>query len=97
MRYLVESYLPVAGAEGQADVDASARAGAAELAREGAPLRYLNCIFVPEDEMCLLMYEAASPELVRDACHRAGIDCERVLEAAGGLEVGSHSLEEGSL
>jgi hypothetical protein len=91
MRYLVESYLPVAGAEGQAEVEARVRTAAEELAREGAPLRHLNCIFVPEDEMCLLMYEAASPKLVRDACHRAGIECERVLEAAGGLEVGSRA------
>jgi hypothetical protein len=97
MRYLVESYLPVVGAEGQANVEASARAAAEELAREGAPLRHLDCIFVPEDEMCLLMYEADSPELVREASRRAGIECERVLEAAGGLELGSHASEEGSL
>jgi Protein of unknown function (DUF4242) len=97
MRYLVESYLPVAGAESQAEVEGRARAAAEELAREGAPLRHLNCIFVPEDEMCLLLYEAASPELVREAGNRAGIECERVLEAAGGVEVGSRESEEGSL
>lgn len=97
MRYLVESYLPVAGPEAQAEVETRARAAADELAREGAPLSHLHCIFVPEDEMCLLLYEAASPELVREASRRAGIECERVLEAAGGLEVGSRTLKEGSL
>ena len=96
MRYLVEAYLPVAGTKGQAEVEARVRTAAEQLAREGAPLRHLNCIFVPQDEMCLLLYEAASPELVRQACQRAGIDCERVLEAAGGAEVGSHPSEEGS-
>ena len=95
MRYLVESYLPVAGAAGRAEVEARARAAAEELAREGAPLRYLDCLFVPADEMCLLFYEAASPQLVRDACLRAGINCERVLEATGGAEVGSQQSEEG--
>jgi hypothetical protein len=94
MRFLVESYLPVAGAEGQAEVVARARAAADELARDGAPLRHLECIFVPEDEMCLLLYEADSPELARDASRRAGIECERVLEAAGGLEVGSRAKED---
>jgi hypothetical protein len=94
MRFLVESYLPVAGAEGQAEVVARARAAADELAREGAPLRHLECIFVLEDEMCLLLYEAESPELAREASRRAGIDCERVLEAAGGLEVGSRAKED---
>lgn len=96
MRYLAESYLPVTGAERQAEVEARARAGADELAREGAQLRHLDCIFVPEDEMCLLLYEAASPELVRDACRRAGIECERVLEATGGPQVSSRASEEGS-
>jgi hypothetical protein len=94
MRYLVETYLPRAGAAGPAEVEARARAAAHELAREGAPLRHLNCIFVPEDEMCLLLYEAASPDLVRQASHRAGIECERVLEATGGLEVGSPASKE---
>jgi hypothetical protein len=94
MRFLVESYLPVPGAEGQAEVTARARAAADELAREGARLRHLDCIFVPEDEMCLLLYEADSPELAREASLRAGIECERVLEAAGGLEVGSRTKEE---
>ena len=94
MRFLVESYLPVADAEGQAEVAARARAAADELAREGAPLRHVDCIFVPDDEMCLLLYEANSPELVREASLRAGIECERVLEASGGLEVGSRTKED---
>jgi hypothetical protein len=94
MRFLVESYLPVAGEEGQAEVVARARAAADELAQEGAPLRHLECIFVPEDEMCLLLYEADSPQLAREASRRAGIECERVLEATGGLEVGSRAKED---
>lgn len=94
MRFLVESYLPVPTAEGQAEVVARARAAAEELAREGARLRHLECIFVPEDEMCLLLYEAESAEGAREASRRAGLGCERVLEAAGGLEVGSQTKEE---
>jgi hypothetical protein len=94
MRFLVESYLPVADAEGQAEVAARARAAADELAREGVPVRHVDCIFVPDDEMCLLLYEADSPDLAREASRRAGIECERVLEAAGGLEVGSRTKEE---
>jgi hypothetical protein len=94
MRYLVESYLPLAGAERQTDVETRAREAAEELAQEGAPLRHLNCIFVPEDEMCLLLYEADSSELVREASHRAGIECERVLEAAGGVEARSRAKED---
>jgi hypothetical protein len=91
MRFLAESYLPVTDADRRAEVEARARAAADELAREGVPLRHLNCIFVPKDEMCLLLYEADSPEVVREAARRAGIECERVLEAAAGR---THSKEE---
>ena len=94
MRFLVESYLPVTAAEDQVEVAARARSSADELAREGARVRHVDCIFVPEDEMCLLLYEADSPELAREASRRAGIECERVLEAAGGLEVGLRTKEE---
>jgi hypothetical protein len=87
MRFLVESYLPAASGEDRAEIAARTRAAADELARGGAPLRYVEAIFVPKDEMCLLVYEADSAELVREAGRRAGISCERVLEAAG--EVGS--------
>jgi hypothetical protein len=81
MRFVIESYLPVAGADGHAAVAARVRAAADELAREGAELRHLECIFVPEDELLMVMYEAGSAELVREAGRRAGIACERVLEA----------------
>lgn len=81
MKFVIESYLPVAGADRHAAVAARVRAAAAELAREGAELRHLECIFVPEDELLMVMYEAGSAELVREAGRRAGIACERVLEA----------------
>jgi Protein of unknown function (DUF4242) len=83
MRFLVESYLPRAGADDRVGIAARARAAADELAREVAHVRYVEAIFVPEDEMCLLVYEADSAELVREAGRRAGIACERVVEAAG--------------
>jgi hypothetical protein len=86
MRYLVESYLPAPGDDEMGKVDARMRAAADELARAGAALRFVESIFVPEDEMCLLVYEADTPELVREASLRAGIACERVLEARGSEE-----------
>ncbi|MGH2805235.1 MAG: nickel-binding protein [Thermoleophilaceae bacterium] len=83
MRYLVESYLPAIDGTERDRVAARARAAVAELACDGAALRYVDAIFVPEDEMCLLVYEADWPELVREAGRRAGFSVERVLEAAG--------------
>ena len=93
MRFVIESYLPVAGADSHTAVAARVRAAAAELAREGAQLRHLECIFVPEDELLMVMYEAGSAELVREAGRRAGIPCERVLEATWDREA---DTEEGS-
>jgi Protein of unknown function (DUF4242) len=84
MRYLVESYLPAPGNDELTGLTARMRAAAEELAEEGAQLRYIEAIVVPEDEMCLLVYEAESPELVREASARAGIACERVLEVKDG-------------
>jgi hypothetical protein len=88
MRYLVESYLPAHGDGELERVAARSRAAADELAREGASLRYIEAILVPEDEMCLLVYEAESPELALEASARAGIAGGRVLEASGDLDSG---------
>jgi hypothetical protein len=82
-RYLVEVYLPASSSiEG---VAARARAAAKEL-REEAPVRYLRAIFVPADESCFLLYEAAAPELALEASRRAGVGGERVAEAIEGVD-----------
>ena len=81
MRYLVESYLPAQG-DGELERLASrSRSAVAELAGEGTSLRYIEAILVPEDEMCLLVFEADSPALALEASARAGIAGGRVLEA----------------
>jgi hypothetical protein len=88
MRYLVESYLSAHDGDELERVAARARTAADELTREGAGLRYIEAFLVPEDEMCLLVYEADSPELAAEASARAGIVCERVLQATGDLDSG---------
>ena len=81
MRYLAELYLPRAERDRASQIAANAREAAEELAAEGAEVRHLRCTFVPEDEMCVLLYDASSAELVREASRRAGLACDRVLEA----------------
>jgi hypothetical protein len=51
------------------------------MTREGQRVRYLRSIFVPEDEICFLLFEAASPELVGKASRRAELAYERIVEA----------------
>ena len=54
---------------------------AAELTREGRPVRCLRSIFVPEDETCFLLYEAPSIDTVEDAVRRAGLPLAHVSAA----------------
>jgi hypothetical protein len=60
-----------------------ARASASAMGRDGLQVRYLRSIFVPEDEICFLLFEAASPELVGEAGRRAALDDYRIVRAIG--------------
>ena len=70
--YLVEVY--VASAEG-------ARAGAAQLSRDGGPVRYVRMTFLPGDETCFHVLLADSAEAVAEACRRAGLGSPRIVPA----------------
>lgn len=59
------------------------RRAAMELTREGTPVSYLRSIFVPEDETCFLLYEAASADAVREVARRTGIPFDRVADVIG--------------
>ena len=54
---------------------------AAELTVEGRPVRLVRSIFVPEDETCFLLVEAATAETVLETARRAALPLERVVEA----------------
>jgi hypothetical protein len=79
--YLVEAYVPRARA---AEVRATGRgacAAAEELSREGTPVRYVRTTFLPDDETCFHVFEAASEDAVREVCGRAGIGSARIVPA----------------
>jgi hypothetical protein len=80
--FLVELY--VSRTDGAAAVDGCAkraRLAAEQLTDEGTPVRYVRPIFVPDDETCFHLYEAASVEHVVEAARRASLPVERVAEA----------------
>ena len=58
------------------------RRAAAALAGEGRQIRYLRTIVVPEDELCLHVFEADSPETVDELGRRAEEPFDRVVAAA---------------
>jgi hypothetical protein len=47
---------------------------------EGIPVRFVRSIFVPEDETCFCLYEAASVDAIREAARRAALPIKGVLE-----------------
>jgi hypothetical protein len=79
--FLVELYVSrtdLLSAESDAE---RGRLAAEELTREGTPVRYLRSIFVPEEETCFSLYEAATADAVHEVARRAALRFERVAEA----------------
>jgi hypothetical protein len=87
--YLVELYVARSDGAGAERCGDRARLAAEELALEGVPVRYVRSIFVPEDETCFYLYEATSPDVVREAARRAGFTSERVTEAVSSTKGGT--------
>jgi hypothetical protein len=73
-RYLAESYLGRRG-------DLRDHVGRADAAARALGARQLHATFMPDDELCLHWFEAASPEVVGEAGRRAGIGFDRIVEA----------------
>lgn len=79
MRYLAELYLPATTA--LAEVAGKARAGAEQAGRTGARIRFLQAIFVPQDESCFVLYLASSAADVSAAGTAAGLIFDRIVPA----------------
>jgi Nickel responsive protein SCO4226-like len=58
--YLVERYLPDAGATELSSLAERLEQASADLCREGTPVRYLDSTFMPEEESCFCRFEAPS-------------------------------------
>ncbi len=78
--FLVESYLP-GSADALDQAPASARRVAELAAREGIVVRYLGTTLVPADETCLHLFEAPSAAVMEAVAARAGLACDRIVEA----------------
>jgi hypothetical protein len=79
--FLLETY---ASRTDPAAVDAGAeraRQAAAELSAEGTPVHFLRTMFLPEEETCFYLYQAASADDVREAAKRAGLPTDNIVEA----------------
>jgi hypothetical protein len=79
--YLVQCYFPRIRGSELVDTAGRARRAAEALSAEGRHVRYLRTTFVPTDEMCLHVFEAASAHVVEEAMRRAALATDRIVEA----------------
>jgi hypothetical protein len=78
--FLAETYAP-RGAPGTAAPGAADLARAGQASQDGAPVRFLGAILVPEEETCFWLYQAPSAAAVRAAMTRARLRPERITPA----------------
>jgi hypothetical protein len=79
-KYIVEAYATSQTAS-LGNHDVRLRSAAEEMAAQGTTIRYLNTLFIPEEEICFFVFEASTPEDVAEASRRAQIDYERIVQA----------------
>jgi len=79
--YLAELYVSRSDGAFAERSTSRVRIAAAELTREGTPVRWVRSIFVPEDETCFVLCEAATADAVRETARRAALTFERIAEA----------------
>ncbi|HEY1366390.1 MAG TPA: hypothetical protein VGF23_04730 [Gaiellaceae bacterium] len=80
--YVAECFWPGVDERAARAVDARAAQSAAELTRNGTPVRYLGSLLMREDEVLLCLFEGELAS-VRTAAEQAGVPFERLLAAAG--------------
>ena len=79
-QYLVEAYEPRRGSEDVAARFERLRRASAELSRRGSHVRCLRRLFVPEDELCLYLFESVSTVAVHEALTLAAVAYQRIVE-----------------
>ncbi len=79
--FLLEQYVSRADGDAVERDQERARIAAEELTQEGTPIRVVRSIFVPKDETCFYLYEAASADVVLELAKRAALPFVRVTEA----------------
>jgi hypothetical protein len=79
--FLVEAYEPHRRAATLSELEARVRAAADDLSSAGTAVRFVRSFFVPEDETCFYVFEAASADAVRAASDRAHLSAHRIVQA----------------
>jgi hypothetical protein len=76
MLFLAEFYLPAGAA--LSDIVQQVRMGAAAARADGAQARFIQVVFVPAEETCFALFEAATAAAVSAAGSAAGLGFDRI-------------------
>ena len=79
--YIVERNLPGITMDQLAAAQKSAIEKGQEFTANGKDVRYIRSIFVPGDSKCMCLFEAASPEVVKEVNEAAQIPFTQIKEA----------------
>lgn len=79
--FMVERDLPGITPEELAAAQKRAIQIGKELTAQGRQVRYIRSTFVPGESKCMCLFEASSPDNVREANERAQIPFTRIVEA----------------
>jgi Nickel responsive protein SCO4226-like len=79
--YMVERDLPGITMEQLAGAQKAAIAKGQELTAAGKEVRYIRSLFVPGECKCMCLFEASSPEVVKELNEAAQIPFTRITEA----------------
>lgn len=79
--YVAQSHFPRIRRSELADTAGRARKAAEALTAEGTHVRHLRTTFIPSDETCMYLFEAASAPVVEEAMRRAAIATDRIVAA----------------
>jgi hypothetical protein len=82
-QFLVEVFVPRSRARELPAAKKRVRAAARRVARSDDDIRYVRAIYVPEDETCFYVFNAASADLVAQVSDLAGLRDGRVVETVG--------------
>jgi hypothetical protein len=79
--YMVERDLPGITMDQLAAAQKSAIETGKKLTAEGKKVRYIRSTFVPGEAKCMCLFEAGSPQLVKELNDKAKIPYSRIVEA----------------
>jgi hypothetical protein len=79
--YIAECFWPDVHPDQVDDGAARARLSAEQLTREGTPVDFTGSILMRTDDVIFYLFDGVSAEAVREACERAAIRYERIVES----------------